>query len=123
MLNVSNFEVSEAFYDRFLLRIGFTVDYREQSAEWSGKSYRLNDHNLWIKSQSGEIHPFVRSIGLDHVAFFVDSKGEVDEIYDDLRSINTQITRPPSKYPEYSPQYYAFYFRDPDNIPLEIAFS
>ncbi len=42
-------------------------------------------------------------------------------MYEELKSANARITRPPSHYPEYSPEYYAFYFRDPDEVPLEIG--
>ena len=124
VLNVSNFETSEEFYDRVLLEIGFVADYREQGPEWAAKSYRLNEHNIWIKWDADRLYqPFVRYVGLDHLALFVDSKKDVDRMYEDLQSANIRITRPPSNYPEYSPEYYAFYFRDPDDIPLEIAFT
>ena len=124
MLNVLDFKTSEAFYDRILLPLGFEAEYREATVEWAVKSYRLNEHNLWIKHDvTSAPLPFVRNVGLDHLAFFVDSKDEVDRFYSDLKSIDVQITRAPSQYPEYSPSYYAFYFRDPDEIPLEIAFE
>jgi catechol 2,3-dioxygenase-like lactoylglutathione lyase family enzyme len=123
ILNVSNFEISEAFYDRILLKIGFISDHREETTDFAIKSYRLNEHNIWIRWDAGNIHqPFVRDVGLDHIALFVDSKPEVDEMYAELKSSNARITRPPAHYPEYSPEYYAFYFRDPDEVPLEIGF-
>jgi catechol 2,3-dioxygenase-like lactoylglutathione lyase family enzyme len=122
ILNVSNFERSEAFYDRLLLKIGFQSDHREETTDFAIKSYRLNEHNLWIRWDAGKTHePFVRDVGLDHIAFFVDSNEEVDEMYEELKSANARITRAPAHYPEYSPEYYAFYFRDPDGVPLEIG--
>jgi catechol 2,3-dioxygenase-like lactoylglutathione lyase family enzyme len=124
ILNVSNFETSEEFYDRILLEIGFASDYREQNVDWAAKSYRLNEHNIWIKWDADHASSsFVRFPGLDHLAFFVDSKADVDRMYELLEFAKVYITRPPSRYPEYSPEYYAFYFRDPDEIPLEIAFT
>jgi catechol 2,3-dioxygenase-like lactoylglutathione lyase family enzyme len=122
ILNVSNFEISEAFYDHILLKMGFQSDHREQSSEFATKSYRLNEHNFWIRWDASKTHePFVRDVGLDHLAIFVDSKQEVDEMYEELKSANVQITRPPTHFPEYSPAYYAFYFLDPDEVPLEIG--
>jgi catechol 2,3-dioxygenase-like lactoylglutathione lyase family enzyme len=123
ILNVSDFDVSEKFYDRILLAIGFEVEYREIGMEWSGKSYRFKEHNLWIKSDSTKARQsFNRYVGLDHLALFVDTPEQVDTLYEELKSAGCRITRAPSLYPEYSPEYYAFYFRDPDEIPLEIAF-
>jgi len=122
ILNVSDFTTSEKFYDRILLAIGFVVDYSEITSAWAAKSYRCNEHNIWIKwDGTTACAPFVRCVGLDHIAFDVASKDEVDTLYAELQAAGVYITRPPSHFPEYSPEYYAFYFRDPDQIPLEIA--
>jgi len=124
MLNVSDFLRSEAFYDRLLFPLGFSENYREETDDVALKSYILNEHNIWIKSDRASPHlPFVRDSGLDHLAFAARYKSEVDEMYEVLRDAKVHITRPPAAYPEYSANYYAFYFRDPDGIPLEIAHS
>ncbi len=124
MLNVSDFLQSEAFYDRVLFGLGFAANHREENADVAIKSYASGEHNIWIRSdRTAPHHPFVRDIGLDHLALFARSKAEVDSIYEVLRASNATITRPPASYPEYSPEYYAFYFRDPDGIPLEIAYA
>lgn len=124
MLNVSDFLRSEEFYDRLLLRLGFSPNYREVGNDVAVKSYILNEHNIWIKSDRDAPHQsFVRDTGLDHLALAARSKSEVDELYETLRQANVNITRPPMHYPEYSPDYYAFYFRDPDGIPLEVSYS
>ena len=65
---------------------------------------------------------FNRYVGLNHIAFEVESKEKVDDIYELVKNLNIKITRPPQTYPEYTDNYYAFFFRDPDNIPLEVAF-
>src|SRR5665213_2264097 len=120
MFNVSDFSRSEEFYDRLLLRLGFSANHREEIEGVAVKSYVLNEHNIWIRSDRAAPHqPFVRDTGLDHLALAARSKSEVDDLYEALREANVTITRPPAIYPEYSPDYYAFYFRDPDGIPLE----
>lgn len=124
ILNVSNFEISEVFYDRLLLSIGFHSDYRELDENGASKSYRLNEHNLWIRWDAKSEHrSFVRDVGLDHLAFFVDSEKEVNQLFNELSLYGAIITRFPAHYPEYSETYYAFYFRDPDRIPLEVAIA
>ena len=121
ILNVSNFKVSEEFYDGILFRIGFESDFEEEGPQWSGKSYRFGEHNIWIKADAThDSLPFVRYVGLDHVAFIVDSKEIVDELFAVVQEASATITRTPKYYPEYTPTYYAFYFRDPDGIPIEI---
>lgn len=124
MLNVSDFLQSEAFYDLVLLGLGFTANHREENTDVSVKSYISGEHNIWIRlDRAATRQPFVRDIGLDHLALSARSKAEVDSIYEVLRAAHATITRPPASYPEYSPDYYAFYFRDPDGIPLEIAYA
>jgi catechol 2,3-dioxygenase-like lactoylglutathione lyase family enzyme len=39
-----------------------------------------------------------------------------------IKNAMTMEAKEPKAFPEYSSKYYAFYFRDPDGIPLEIAF-
>ncbi|HEY3876545.1 MAG TPA: VOC family protein [Candidatus Kapabacteria bacterium] len=124
ILNVSNFEQSELFYDRLLLPIGFHIDHREQDELGAAKSYRSGEHNFWIRWDSAIPHnDFVRDIGLDHLAFFVDTKEAVDTVFAERKAMGAHISREPKGYPEYSATYYAFYFRDPDGILLEIAFE
>ncbi|NQX84978.1 MAG: VOC family protein [Flavobacteriaceae bacterium] len=48
------------------------------------------------------------------------SETEVDNVYELIKSLNATITREPKYYPKYTDTYYAFYFRDPNGIPLEI---
>ncbi len=122
IFNISNFERSEAFYDKVLLGIGFTSNHREDGDEVALKSYRMNEHNIWIKCEKGADHQsFVRDVGLDHLALFVEDRKKVDEMYEVIQQLDVKITREPREYPEYSSTYYAFTFRDPDGIPFEIA--
>ena len=66
---------------------------------------------------------FVRNVWLDHLAFYVKSSKKVDEIYKIVTTLGYKITRQPNEYPEYSEWYYAFYFRDPNGIPLEVFYK
>jgi catechol 2,3-dioxygenase-like lactoylglutathione lyase family enzyme len=122
ILSVKDFSVSERFYDLILGEIGFTVDFKDEGHKESAKSYRKGQHNLWIKHINNREHlPFVRDVGLDHVAFSVESRDEVDKLYNLIKRTGVEVTREPSNYPEYTEKYYAFYFRDPNGIPLEIC--
>jgi len=121
ILNVKDFNESELFYDRFFLKIGFEINHFEDWDFGKIKSYKQGEHNLWIRFvDNEESKPFVRNVGLDHLAFQLNNKSEVDEVYNLLKTMNTEITRKPQKYPDYSKTYYAFYFRDPNGIPLEV---
>lgn len=121
ILNVKDFNESELFYDKLLSEIGFEVDHVDKNDFVKMKSYKQGEHNLWIRyDQQKKSEKFVRNVGLDHLAFELKSKTEVDKVYRLIKELNGKITCEPKKYPEYTNTYYAFYFRDPNEIPLEI---
>ncbi|MEZ5003642.1 MAG: VOC family protein [Chitinophagales bacterium] len=124
ILNVKDFEKSSGFYDVLAEALNFQANYIHEGDWGIMKSYRNGEHNFWIRYDKEAIsNDFVRNVGLDHLAFRVESKDEVDVIYSTLLEKEVLITRAPRNYPEYADQYYAFYFRDPDGIPLEIYFE
>lgn len=121
ILNVKDFNRSELFYDKLLTEIGFKIDHIDEGEFGKMKSYKQGEHNLWIRfDRQKKSETFVRNVGLDHLAFELKSKTEVDKAYKFLRKLDAKIMHKPKKYPEYTETYYAFYFRDPDGIPLEI---
>ncbi len=121
ILNVKDFVESELFYDSLLQVLGFEIDHFD-SGEWGKiKSYKQGEHNLWIRYDTQkDSKEFVRDVGLDHLAIEVKNENEVDEIFEIVNKLNVLIMREPKKYPEYSETYYAFFFRDPNGIPLEV---
>lgn len=121
ILNVKDFNESELFYDKLLTKIGFRIDHIDKNDFSKMKSYKQGEHNLWIRfDEKKNSESFVRNVGLDHLAFELKSQSEVNEVYELVEKLNVRITRKPKKYPEYTETYYAFYFRDPNGIPLEI---
>lgn len=121
ILNVRDFSESEFFYDKLLTEIGFKINHVNKDEFVKIKSYKQGEHNLWIRfDRSKESEKFVRNVGLDHLALELNSETEVNEVYELIKKLNVGITLKPKKYPEYSETYYAFYFRDPNEIPLEV---
>ena len=121
ILNVKDFNESELFYDKFLTGIGFEIDHVDEGDFGKMKSYKQGEHNLWIRyDRQKKSKNFIRDVGLDHLAFELKSETEVDKIYELIKKLNVKITYKPKKYAKYSDTYYAFYFRDPNGIPLEI---
>jgi catechol 2,3-dioxygenase-like lactoylglutathione lyase family enzyme len=120
-LSVSDFDRSEKFYDAIMPLMGFTKTHKDTDGWGAMKLYAQGEHNLWIRWDNRREHQkFVRDAGLDHLAFMVETENQVNEIYVIVQSFGVDITRTPEKFPEYSNTYYAFYFRDPDGIPLEV---
>ena len=60
------------------------------------------------------------SPGLNHFCFRVDSNNDVDEVAKGLKKLNIKFDTP-RLYPEYNPDYYAVFFKDPDGVRLEVT--
>lgn len=122
-LSVSNMERSLAFYDKLMFAMG-CEEGLDESGDWGAvRGYKGDGFELEIIHEVDiEYKPFNRFVGLNHIAFEVESKEKVDEIYQLVKGLGVVITREPREYPEYTDKYYAFFFRDPDNIPLEVVY-
>ena len=57
--------------------------------------------------------------GLQHVAFAVRTRGEVDAVHDLVRGLAGTILAAPRVWPEYSDRYYATFWHDPFGFKLE----
>ena len=122
ILSVSHFAKSCEFYDALLFPLGFHSDWMEEDASIGIKQYRSGSHTLFIRCDKHREHKeFVRDVGLDHLAIKVGTRTRVDEAFQRIKSVPKVEAKEPKEYPGYSEKYYAFYFRDPDGIPLEIA--
>jgi len=62
------------------------------------------------------------SPGLHHICLKANSVEMVDDIYHILLKNNVFIFNNPQKYPNYTNDYYAICFADPDGIKLEVAY-
>jgi glyoxylase I family protein len=60
--------------------------------------------------------------GLQHLAFHVDSRADVDQLYAQLVALGITILDPPAEYP-YTPGYYAMSCQDPDGLILEFVYE
>ena len=63
--------------------------------------------------------------GLNHIAFKVEKKEEVDKFTKEFlakRKIKT-LYNTPKAFPEYTKDYYAVFFEDPERIKLEIVYK
>lgn len=45
----------------------------------------------------------------------------VDELYAAVTALGARIVRAPQLYPDYCPNYYAFFFKDTEGVELEIV--
>jgi len=65
------------------------------------------------------------SPGLHHLAWKVESRDEVDRMYQRLLSVSATILDTPADYPQYNDGrgYYAVFFADADGLKLECVYT
>ncbi len=123
-LTVSDIPRAEAFYDPLLRFMGYELaEKSEERLAWKMPSPAGNRQwvILSVASEEGRRRKHDRySPGLHHFAWNADSREEVDDLHDLLVRQGANVQDVPKEY-DYSPGYYAVYFRDPDNIKLEVV--
>lgn len=122
-LNVSDKELSFPFYKELLSYLGYELfEENESSLAMVTKSMGVWLHETHEKHKDTKYHR--KGTGLNHIAFKVDSKEDVDKFYNEFlkpRSIKT-LYGTPKHFPEYTDKYYAVFFEDPDRVKLEVMF-
>lgn len=128
-ITVKNLKIAEEFYDKFLPLLGFditkkvsafieehdfhVVEYTHPSLAFAITSPRKAFANETIhRRKPGSLH---------HLAFKASSREEVNNVYKSLVKIDAIIVTKPKLYPEYSPDYYAVFFKDNEGIKYEIV--
>lgn len=129
-ITVRDIDKAIAFYDRFLPLLGFSLEHRHAATiaahDKSVVSYEHPRLGIAITSPRRELAAETvhrrRPGALHHLAFKVDSREDVDRLYDRLLQMGADVVIPPREFPEYRPPgYYALFLRDPDGIRYEIV--
>jgi glyoxylase I family protein len=122
-LVVSSIERSLRFYSELLGPLGYhrvgEVEGERGETIWylSGPGTAVG-----LREAQSESEPYDRyRVGLHHLAFEADSRGQVDERAEWLRTQDAELESEPQEY-TYIPGYYAFFFYDPDGLKLEIVY-
>ena len=122
-LYISNLKQSRDFYKEFLEILG----YKEIVNEDWGCGFEKDETSIWLEQVSEDYKKdgyHRKRVGLNHLAFKVDSKEDVDRFTERFLKKNNIETlyKTPKKFPEYSEEYYAVFFEDPDMIKLEVTY-
>ena len=122
-INVANSKISFPFYKKLLDYLGFKIIHEEKTFI----GFYNGNFSIWIgqsidKYKKNKFHR--KNPGLNHIAFNVSSKKRVNQFTKEFLEKNKVKTlyESPKAFPEYSKNYYAVYFEDPDRIKLEIEY-
>ncbi|MGD8417000.1 MAG: VOC family protein [Pseudomonadales bacterium] len=118
-LSVTDFERSEAFYDRVMEALGLKKGDKAIAGE-PHAHYLAPGFQLTIRPARSDAPFDAYRAGLHHVCFQAESPAAVDACHRILSGLGIDATEP-RRYPEYNPEYYATFFEDPDGIRLEVV--
>ena len=115
-LRVKDRARAEQFYGELLPALGFTT--RREEQEWT------------THYAPGEGKPPFFGFTEDpnhqpngtRISFWADSRNEVDRVAEIVRRAGGRNLEGPELVREYTPDYYAFFFEDPDGNKLEVCF-
>lgn len=128
-ITVKNLDAAEQFYDQLLPLLGFDPA-KKVKAHIAAHEFDVIEYShprlaFAITSprqafKNDEVHR--RKPGsLHHLAFKAQSREQVDQFHAQLQLMQANIVCAPRLYPEYSPDYYAVFFKDPDGIKYELV--
>lgn len=117
---VSSLAVSEPFYDRVLME---ALGFRKNSfvlADAPHIQYFNRHFGFVLRPAKVDTRHDPYAAGLHHFCLRVDSIADVHAVAQQLNSVGIAATQA-QLYPEYSPDYAATFFTDPDGIRLEVT--
>ena len=126
-LSVSDLDTSTRFYSPLLAALGFRALSPHLTEQGAIDRLRFEkDGMILLIGHTTEAGRHERGKpGLHHLAFSVDSRAEVERIYEEvIKNLeDVDVEDPPVDCPEYREGYYATFFFDPDGIKLEVTYT
>ena len=123
-LAVSDVERSLAFYLDVLGPLGWEAAVRyptyrgTEEVVYLGTTSERGVGRFGLRQADGGAHTYY-GVGVEHVAFWVDTQEEVEEAFARATSAGAEVHFPP-EFDRDEPGYYAFFVFDPDGIRVEV---
>ncbi|MBP9821839.1 MAG: VOC family protein [Candidatus Pacebacteria bacterium] len=125
-INVSNLESSKKFYSSILLYLKWVTSLDSKDCVGFKGPDKTSLFLVQTETEFSSTQFHRKNVGLNHIAFRVNSKEEVNLFCDFLKlnSIPTLYTDGAKDYSlEYGmEEYFSVFFEDPDRIKLEVVF-
>ena len=115
-LRVPSLAGARPFYLRFLPAVGFPAI--NENPDWIGFEARRNGP---APEFIGLIEDPAHEANATRLAFWAESKEEVDQIATMVKEAGGKNIEGPMFNPEYAPNYYALFFEDPSGNKLEVC--
>jgi catechol 2,3-dioxygenase-like lactoylglutathione lyase family enzyme len=120
-LAVSDVGRSVAFYLGLLGPLGLEEDARYLTYRGTEEVvyFSFGEHFLGLRPADGGEQRYY-DVGIEHIAFYVDTRAEVDEAYERSLAMGARVHFPPQQDRDL-PDYYELFVFDPDGIRVEVG--
>ena len=118
-LTVSDLPRSEEYYDRIMPVLGFKKNSFQNEGDLHIQYYNRHFGFVLRPARTKSVHDPLAP-GLHHFCFRVEDCAAVDRVAQRFLESGIECSAP-QLYPEYAPDYYAIFFRDPDGVQLEVT--
>jgi catechol 2,3-dioxygenase-like lactoylglutathione lyase family enzyme len=116
-ITINDLPHSIAQFDPVLTALGFTRQDAEGSVSWYAEG---QPDLILFPAREPDTGPHRHGrVGWQHLAFVVESRGEVDRVHAIAVEAEWSTVRDPKEYPRFSRQYYAAFVEDDNGIRLE----
>lgn len=112
-IEVSDLARSVAFHRLWLPMLGFHRVWASPDRVMWSRGY---DHFVMRQAKDGISY----GPGALWLAVSAESRGQVDQVFAELRDAGAEIIQPPQELDYLAPGYYSVGFRDPDGVPIEV---
>lgn len=114
-IGVPDVEAAKAYFDEFMTLVGFEpcFDNGYCPRDWQGTQiflYKAEEPSDYSR----------HGTGLQHLAFLVSTRLEVQRVYEWARDRGDQVVRAPKAFPQYGPHQYATFILDPHGFMIEV---
>jgi catechol 2,3-dioxygenase-like lactoylglutathione lyase family enzyme len=119
-LNVVDLSLSKRYYDDLMPLVGYTAllsrdDQFAYAPAPPGRGPSLFFYPA-VSGQHSDEHP-----GLQHLAFLLRTRSAVAAVHALVVRNGDEVLHPPQYFPQYTPNYFAVFWRDPNGFKLEAA--
>lgn len=118
-INVGDLELARTYYDQLMPRLDFEIFLTDTSQ----RAYRPANNKpgtyVFLYPASDRTPYSPDRIGLQHVAFMVRTRRAVIDVHRLAIDLGSRELHAPQPFPQYSPDYYAAFWRDPFGMALE----
>lgn len=118
-INVRDLSRSKAYYDVLMPLLGFEL-HRVAADQFAYRPQAAKPGPALFFYPALQEAPFSRhQPGLQHLAFVLESRAAVHEVYAAIQTLGSEVVHAPQLFPQYRPYYYATFWLDPDGFMLE----